>query len=81
MCRMVYSDGINVFKLHNREGRKVKKIKYKGLKIIIKEVPYQFEYYCTNLNGYIILFLNKALTQKHKSNILHKIIKRLEFKL
>lgn len=58
-----------------REKGEMKKIKYKGLKLIIKEVPYQFEYYCTKLNGYVILYINEALPKVHKSNILHKIIK------
>ena len=53
----------------------MKKINYKGLKLIIKEVPYQFEYYCIKLNGYIILYINEALSKAHKSNVLHKIIK------
>ena len=49
----------------------MKKIKYKGLKLIIKEVPYQFEYYCIKLNGYIILYEIIAINK----NIQHKIAK------
>lgn len=55
----------------------MKMIKYKGHRIVIKEVTYPFKYYCVNLNGYIILFLNKALSKKHKSNILHRIIRTM----
>ena len=55
----------------------MKRIKYKGHRIVIKEVTYPFKYYCVNLNGYIILFLNKALSQNHKSNILHGIIRTM----
>ena len=58
-----------------REKGEMKKIKYRGLKLIIKDVPYQFEYYCIKLNGYVILYINETLSKVHKSNILHKIIK------
>ena len=53
----------------------MKKLKYKGRKIIIKEVAYPFNYYCIKINGYIILYINEALLKVHKSNVLHKIIK------
>lgn len=51
------------------------KIKYRGRKMIIKEVKYINRYYCTRISGILILLVNVRMGRKEKSKIIHKILK------
>lgn len=50
-------------------------MKYKNLKIIIKEIE-SFDYYVTRYNNNLILYFNKRLDNQERSRILHRSIKK-----
>lgn len=50
-------------------------MKYRGQLFFIKLVNYDIEYYSTKKFGVIILFINKHISNKEKSKILHKTLK------
>lgn len=50
-------------------------INYKGLRIIIKEVS-SFKYFITKYKGVLIIYLNRNLSNKEKSKILHRSIRQ-----
>lgn len=51
-------------------------IKYRGLKIITKEII-SFDYFVTMYRGTLILYLNSNMSKEEKSKILHKSIKKV----
>lgn len=48
---------------------------YKGVKIKIIEVGYDFEYKVFKYGRNLIMYINRDLSLKHKSKILHKAIR------
>lgn len=51
-------------------------MRYKGCKIYINLVRYDFEYIWYKDKNNILIFINENLTNKYKSKILHKILKK-----
>ncbi|MGN9161195.1 hypothetical protein [Clostridium sulfidigenes] len=52
-------------------------INYKGLRIIIKEVS-SFKYFITKYKGVLIIYWNGNLSNKEKSKMLHRSIKKVK---
>lgn len=52
-------------------------IKYKGKKVVINYIKYEFDYISFNYNAYIIIYINKNLDKHNKSRILHKTLKKV----
>ena len=50
-------------------------MKYKGVKILVKEVGYGFDYIAFNYGNVLFFYINKLYSRKEKSKILHKILK------
>lgn len=53
---------------------KIRKLKYKGTKIIIKNTNYNFSYFVTKYKGTIIISFGTQCN--NKSKILHRAIKK-----
>lgn len=53
-------------------------IKYKKKRIIIKICDYNFSCFVTYYRGVTIIYVNSKLTNKEKSKLLHKVIRRLK---
>lgn len=53
-------------------------MKYRGKKIKIIEVGYDFEYKVFKYGVNLLIYINKNISEKHKSKILHKSIRELK---
>ncbi|MBU3087460.1 hypothetical protein KPL42_03030 [Clostridium gasigenes] len=50
-------------------------MRYKGVKIKIMEIGYNFEYRIFTYGRNLIIYINDDMSQKHKSKILHRAIR------
>ena len=56
---------------------KVKKIKYIGIKILVKEFDYEsVDFWIAKFNNLLVLNINGKLSNTEKSSILHTVLKK-----
>lgn len=51
-------------------------VKYKGMRVIIKNVNYSFDFVTFNYPNHILIYINKDLDKHIRSKILHKTLKK-----